>query len=108
MTGEQTVLYGSGTSCHVSPFYNQFPSYIPIIPKPTTPANNHTFKAIRRGNIMITLLNGNSSSCILLCDILHVPGMGTTLISISRLDTTGYATLFRDGPCQILDGKKKS
>ncbi|KIO08919.1 hypothetical protein M404DRAFT_73721, partial [Pisolithus tinctorius Marx 270] len=52
-SAEETILFDSGTSCHMSSYCSKFLDYKPIIPKPITAADNHTFHAIRKGNLAI-------------------------------------------------------
>ncbi|KIO10690.1 hypothetical protein M404DRAFT_71479, partial [Pisolithus tinctorius Marx 270] len=52
-SAEETILFDSGTSHHMSSYCNKFLNYKPIVPKPITAANNHTFHAIRKGNLAI-------------------------------------------------------
>ncbi|KIN96430.1 hypothetical protein M404DRAFT_76324, partial [Pisolithus tinctorius Marx 270] len=52
-SAEETILFNSGTSRHMSSYCSKFLDYKPIIPKPITTANNHTFHAIRKGNLAI-------------------------------------------------------
>jgi hypothetical protein len=61
-----------------------------------------TFEATGKGNILITLPNGQ-----LLKDMLYAPKMGLTLVLISCLTATGYAALFHENSCKILYDRKK-
>ena len=100
-------LFNSSASHHMSSYHNQFIDYKVIIPKSITTVNNHTFQAISKGDLMISIPNGKSVTCIRLKDILYAPKMGITLISISKLDVAGFAALFRDKRCQIFNEKRK-
>jgi len=103
----QTELFDSGTSRHMSSYLNLFQDFINITPKPITTADKHTFKATGKGNILITLPNGQSHTRILLKDVLYAPKMGLTLVSISHLTAAGYAVLFHENSYKIYDRKKK-
>ncbi|KIM53883.1 hypothetical protein SCLCIDRAFT_137957, partial [Scleroderma citrinum Foug A] len=61
---EETTLFDSGASHHMSSYRSQFLDYKPIIPKPITAADNHTFHTIRKGDLMISLPNGKGHSRI--------------------------------------------
>ena len=104
---KETTLFNSGASHHMSSYRGQFLDYKPIVPKPITAADNHTFHAIGKGDLMISLPNGKGHSCIRLRDVLYAPKMGITLVSISKLDLAGYAALFCDKHCQIFNAQKK-
>jgi len=103
----QTELFDSGASRHMLSYRDLFQDFVNITPKPITTADKHTFEATGKGNILITLPNGQSRTQILLKDVLYAPKMGLTLVSISRLAAAGYAALFRENSCKIYDGKKK-
>ena len=100
-------LFDSGASRHMSSYRNQFIDYKAIVPKSITAADNHTFQAISKGDLMISIPNGKSVTRIRLKDVLYAPKMGITLISISKLDVAGFAALFRDKHCQIFSKKRK-
>ncbi|KIN99445.1 hypothetical protein M404DRAFT_70875, partial [Pisolithus tinctorius Marx 270] len=51
---KETILFDSGASCHMSSYHSKFLDYKPIIPKPITAADNHTFHAIGKGNLAIS------------------------------------------------------
>ncbi|KIN94798.1 hypothetical protein M404DRAFT_34692 [Pisolithus tinctorius Marx 270] len=61
---EETILFNSGTSCHMSSYCSEFLNYKPIIPKPITAADNHTFHAIGKGDLAILLPNGTTQTHI--------------------------------------------
>ena len=61
-TQEEMILFDSGASRHMSSYYSQFLNYKPIIPKPITAADNHTFHAIRKGDLMISLPLGKGQT----------------------------------------------
>ncbi|KIO06811.1 hypothetical protein M404DRAFT_75861, partial [Pisolithus tinctorius Marx 270] len=50
----QTILFNSGASHHMSSYHSKFLDYKPIIPKPITTADNHTFHAIGKGDLAIS------------------------------------------------------
>ena len=104
---KETTLFDLGASHHMSSYRSQFLDYKPIVPKPITAADNHTFHAIRKGDLMISLPNGKGHSRIRLRDVLYAPKMGIMLMSISKLDLAGYAALFHDKCCQIFNAQKK-
>ena len=104
---ERMELFDSGASRHMSSYRNQFIDYKAIVPKSITAADNHTFQAIGKGDLMISIPNGKSVTRIRLKDVLYAPKMGITLISISKLDVAGFAALFRDKCCQIFSEKRK-
>ena len=64
-------LFNSSTSHHMSSYRNQFINYKAIVPKSITTADNHTFQAIGKGDLMISIPNSKSITHIHLKDILY-------------------------------------
>ncbi|KAG1829036.1 hypothetical protein DFJ58DRAFT_661060, partial [Suillus subalutaceus] len=62
----RTELLDSGASRHMSSYRDLFQDFVNITPKPITTADKHTFEATGKGDIMITLPNGESNTRILL------------------------------------------
>jgi hypothetical protein len=99
--GVQTELYDSGASCHMTPFHDQFVSYWSIPPRTITAADKQVFYAIGAGDLRVEVPNGESSMTVLLCDALHAPDMGLTVVSISQIASTGYSVSFEGKSCKI-------
>ncbi|KAG2078559.1 hypothetical protein BDR04DRAFT_939513, partial [Suillus decipiens] len=59
-------LLDSGASRHMSSYKDLFQDFVSIMPKPITTADKHTFEAIGKGSLLITLPNGQLSTKILL------------------------------------------
>ena len=103
----QTELYDSGASRHMSPYRDHFENYAPIAPKAITAADKRHFQAIGKGDLQIKILNGHSTTTILLKDVLHCPDMGLTLVSVGKITAAGYKVIFRGLTCRIYDSKDK-
>ena len=88
------ILFNSGVSRHMSCHCKRFSNYTKIMPKPIMAADKHTFDTIGRGDLFIAILNRNSQTRVLLCNMLYVSKMGVTLVSVSKLNTVGYGMLF--------------
>jgi hypothetical protein len=97
----ETELYDSGASRHMSPYCHRFIDYINIEPKTITAADAGTFQAIGRGDMHIEVPNGKTTPRILLHNVLYAPKMGLTLVSISRIASAGFMTIFRDHSVKI-------
>lgn len=106
-SNEVTELYDSSALQHMLPACKQFINFEVIPPKPIWSADNHTFNAIRKGNLHVYLPNGEKKSHILLKDVLYAPSMKVTLVSISCLANAGYAALFCDQSCHISNQQKQ-
>ena len=93
----------------MSPYKHKFINFVPIQTKVLTAADGGTFDAVGKGDIRIAMPNGQSTTRILLKDVLYAPKMGITLISISKIDAAGFASLFYKGSLKIfsfIDGKR--
>ena len=105
----ETELYDSGASRHMSPYKHKFINYVPIQTKVLTAADRGTFNATGKGDMHISMPNRQSTTRILLKDVLYALKMGITLISTSKIDAAGFASLFYQGFLKIFsfdDGKK--
>jgi len=99
--GVQTELYNSGASHHMMPFCGRFVSYQSIPPRTITAANKRVFYVIGARDLRVEVPNGESSTTVLLCDALHAPNMGLTVVSISQIASAGYSVSFEGKSCKI-------
>ena len=95
--------YDSGASQHLSPCHKQFLNFTMILARPIRGADNGMFNATGKGDLLIFLPNGNTHSRIILKDVLYMPTMGVTLVSISHLTQAGCKAIFDEDSCQIFD-----
>jgi hypothetical protein len=79
----QGELYSSRALRHMSPFDEQFTNYKTILPHLITAADKRIFYAVGTGDLRIKVPNGESSTPIVLKDVLHAPDMGITIVSVS-------------------------
>ena len=101
-------LYDLGVSCHMSGFRHCFINFTKINLKPITAADKRLFSAVGKGDMWVYLPNGKEkTSQVLLKDVLYVPAMGITLISISRIVSAGSTVVFTGNTCQIYDKERK-
>ncbi len=56
------------------------------------------------GDLQIQVPNGASLSKVLLCDALHAPEMGLTVVSIGRIVKASFAVQFEGRLCKIKKG----
>ena len=106
-SARETELYDSGASRHMSPYKYKFFNFIAIQKRILTAADGGHFEAIGKGDMRISMPNGNISSKILLKDVLYAPKMGITLVSIGKIDLAGYAALFYGGQLRIFASLKE-
>lgn len=103
----ESDLYDSGASRHMTPFRHRLLNYTEIANRPITAADKRVFHAIGKGDLRVKVPNGQTTTTIILKDVLYVPDMGLTIISISRIAAAGYAALFRSNFCRIFDARQK-
>jgi Pol polyprotein, beta-barrel domain/GAG-pre-integrase domain len=87
------------------PYKELFINYRSVNPQLITAANKHIFYAIGTGNLKIKVLNARKFTTIILCDALHAPEMGLTVISINHITKAGHKVLFNGTACKIKNSK---
>jgi hypothetical protein len=98
---ESTCVLDSGCSKHMTPDESLFKNPPqPCEPKTFRAANRNTFTASRKGTAS---LNINGHIPLTLPDVLFVPELSNTLISIGCLDNAGYTVTFGGGQGVIRD-----
>jgi transposase InsO family protein len=103
----ESELYDSGVSRHMSPYRHQFINFCEIVPKTIVAADQGTFEATGLGDMRIQVPNGQSTTNILLRDVLYAPKMGLTLVSVSKIAASGYSTLFLANYAKIMDRRRR-
>jgi len=94
-------LYDSGCTQHISPYLSNFETFAEIPPKAFRAANEQTFSATGKGEMVIDVSDGAQSSQLCLTEVLYAPEVGYTLISIGWLDDKGFSATFLGGKCLI-------
>jgi transposase InsO family protein len=105
--GEPPLYLDSGASSHISCIRSDFIDLVDIEPRTITGVGNSSVSAIGLGTVVISL--PETPAHITLRKVLYAPTAGVRLISISRLDDSGYRLSFSEGRCTIFDrvsGKK--
>jgi hypothetical protein len=101
-------LYNSGASHHMSPQREDFINYMEIPEKPLTAANKEIFSAVRMGDMIVSIPNGDKEVKIKLTRVLYTLALGFTLISIGHIDEAGHYSTFSGGKCEIQTGEQKT
>ena len=105
---DEVDLYDSGATRHMSGFKHRFINFVKTEDVPITAADKRTFKAIGKGDMYIYLPNGaKQMSRVLLKTVLYAPLMGITLVSISRITSTGSTVIFTKDVCQIYNRERQ-
>jgi len=97
------LIVNCGASSHFLPDRFKFVNFEAISPEPIRAADGHTFSAIGRGDLVVTLSvkNGENGPPITLKRIYYAPKMAFTLISVACLDKAGCSLTIEDGECKI-------
>jgi hypothetical protein len=101
-------LYDSGCTNHISPYRSKFKNFERTSPQSFKAANKQSFSTIGKGDLIINVLNGDSSTKLRLTDVQYSPNVAYTLVSIGRLDEEGFTALFGHSRCVLRgpDGEK--
>ena len=101
----ESELYDSGASRHMTPFHHPLIKFTLIASHPITAADKRVFHTTGKGDMQVEMPNGNTTTTILLKDVLYALDMGITIISISHITSAGYAALFCTNFCRIFNSK---
>ena len=102
LIAENPPLYlDSGASTHISCVHSDFSEFRMIEPRIIMGVGNSSVSAIGMGTVV--LLVHETSARLTLRNVLYAPKAGVRLISISRLDDSGYQLSFANGICTVLD-----
>jgi hypothetical protein len=89
----RTEIYDSGASRHISPYKDDFMSYMPLsTPLYFNTASQHKFSAIGMGTLVVQTPNRSCESTLTLLHALYAPSVTNTLVSLRALDEKGYQT----------------
>ena len=83
----------------MSMFHKQFVTYYSIDARPITTVNNKVFYNIGMGNLQIEVPNGAMSNKVILKDMLHVPDLCLTIMSVGCIIKARYTVQFANDAC---------
>ena len=89
----------------MSPNRELFSEFRTIAPKGVKVADKMIFMATGIGHMKIDIPNGRDITTVMLKDVLYCPGLGYTLVSLAKCDTTGFMVTLKDKSCCIKDAK---
>jgi len=96
-----TWVLDSGASQHMTPTYEHLLNYRVIAGRSVRFGDGQEAQALGVGDVqLITEVDGNAIP-VLFTGVLHVPGLVTNLISVSRCVQQGASVAFEDGHCAI-------
>ena len=97
-----TEVYDLGSSCHISPYKDNFTLYTPLSTLLYfNTASQHKFPAISTGTLVVHMLNSSRKSSLALLCALYAPQVSYTLVSLGALDKEGFMTLIGNGHLHI-------
>src|SRR5271168_2816069 len=100
-------LYNSGCTNHFSPYRSQFENFQGTTPRNFRAVNKQTFSTMGKGDLVIDVPHGHSSTQLRLHDMLYSlysAEVGYTLVSVGRLDEARFTVTFGGGKC-VLKGE---
>ena len=95
--GMSDWVIDSGASQHISAQQDRFINYIPISPITIQIGDGSQIHAIGKGDMVIRA----NAIDITLREVLHVPSIGSNLLSVARIVDHGHHVLFAPSGCQI-------
>ena len=97
------IIIDSGASHHFSPDRSKFLDYKEFInQEPIRAADGRTFHALGKGDIQVSLPNGDEKPTIItLKDVYYSPIMAFTLISVSSVNRARFSLFIKGGICEI-------
>jgi hypothetical protein len=97
----QTMIFDSGASTHMSPNRSGFVDFKSIEPKSVKAADKTIFMATGVGRMKITIPNGKTTTTVTLKDVLYCQDLGYTLVSLGKCDAAGFTIVLKDRSCHI-------
>src|ERR1700678_4452270 len=100
-------LYESGCTNHISPYRSRFENFQGTTPRNFRAVNKQTFSTMGKGDLVIDVPHGHSSTQLRLHDMLYSlysAEVGYTLVSVGRLDEARFTVTFGGGKC-VLKGE---
>jgi hypothetical protein len=95
------TLLDLGSTCYMSTYCADFTNLCELPARTFQAANKQCFSAVGSGDLIISLLNGSTTSQLTLQDVLYAPDIGYTLVSVGKLNALGYCIVFEDSICRI-------
>jgi hypothetical protein len=83
-------LLDSGCTCHISLYKDDFTVLKDILPRPFQAANKQHFSVTGQGELVVEVPNGANMTNLQLHEVLYLPKVGYTLISVGKLDDLGF------------------
>ena len=108
-TSRGSWIVDSGATCHMSNDETLFVDMRHLTtPQEVTLGDERTLKATAEGTVMLeTLLPDGSTKQCRLNDVLLVPELSYSLLSVSRASSAGKTTKYDKAGCEILNEQKK-
>ena len=83
----------------------EFTKYTPIAMLHGSTANDGPFNIIRRGKVVKEVVLNRKRNSITLLNVTHAPSLANNLISLGKLDRSGYKATIGEGEINLQDRK---
>ncbi len=94
----------SGCSHHMTPIFRNFSSYSAYpVPHPVMLVDNLMIDSVGEGSVVLTSIVNRKKLCITLQQVLHVPILKNSLLSVKAANHMQKKLVFDDGSCFIVD-----
>ncbi|CAK9821285.1 Retrovirus-related Pol polyprotein from transposon TNT 1-94 [Anthophora retusa] len=107
LCNKQTWIVDSGTSSHMSPDATCMTNIEPYSTKVNLAENGKYLVSKSRGDVHGSTTIGNSQKNIRITNVLHIPNLRTSLLSVSQLVNNGNKVVFSGGSVTIIGPKKE-
>ena len=99
-------IIDSGATDHLCWSREDFTEYQPMKGKgiEVICANSDPMEVLGSGTVEVTMSNGQQHVLCVLQNVLHIPALGTNLLSLGQLDKRGYRTHISKGKIEIESG----
>ena len=101
-----TWAIDSGCTSHMTFDSSVFVTYKPVSFKTVTVGNSQCLRVMGMGDVVVRInVDGTVRKCKL-TDVLHVPELGFSLLSVAKMEQKGLDVHFKKGRCNIMSYNK--
>lgn len=95
----------SGASHHMAYDRSVFTGYRPVDAFAVEMGDKSTSSVVGRGDVKVQVVSDGTRRTCVLKNVLHVPDLGFSLVSVNQLTNLGHRVLFRKNRVEILNGR---
>jgi hypothetical protein len=101
-------VYDSRCMRHITLYCDDVVNFIKISPKSFQATKQQNFTAVGMGEMIVDVPNGINILQLKFTEVLYLPEVGYTLVSIGCIDKNGFSVIFANGKCMIQGPKGES